>query len=250
MHWFKQRAWLRSRGKHRYVNFCDTERSELQHYFNAWTDGQDLMDLETLKLMLASLNLAKTPAEVQSFTVDVKDDQLSFEEFLVMIEVRLDQGTLQVLKQMLQDKLRDQALDYKTIVAARRRQLIMDATGARQGVRISSKDGEQIMRNFGALMTAQKGSRKLSRRQSLQCQDIGTVPPVGEMGTMWEVVCQKNGLAPTADSALTAEERRQQALVKPESPKSVLQRILSVPTPKADGVRRMGKCKTIIVDAQ
>lgn len=249
LHFARQRRWLGSRGKHCYVSFSDAERAELQRYFGAWTEGDETMDLETFKRMLLSLDLAKSPQEIESFAVDLQSDELSFDDFLAMIESRLDLGTVQVFKKMLSGELGDQELDYKTIVGAHRRRFVFDATGARQGAGSILKDSEQIMRNLGTLTEAHlsKGGR---RRGALAEPD--TPAPVGGMGTMWQVVCQKHGLTPT----FSAEERSKHALEKPLSPRSVIQRTISecrvnskrnTVTTKSLGTRRAGH--TFVIDA-
>lgn len=237
---WKQRHWLESRGRHRYVNFSDAERSELRRYFNAWTAGEDTISLEALKHMLLSLNLAKKPEEIDSATADAQSGELSFEGFLAMVELRLDQGTIQVLKQLLSGEAGDQTLDYKTIVEAHRRQFIFDATGARQGTGMVQKESERVMKNFRTLMEAQ--SRKNSRRRGA-LRDLDAPVPLGGMGTMWQVVCEKNGLKPTQP----AEDRATHALEEPLSPRSVIQRIVGTAAPKPIGPRRSGH--TLILDA-
>lgn len=236
----KQRRWLEGRGKHCYVNFSDAERSELRRYFDAWTESQDLMGLETLKHMLLSLNLAKCPKEIESFSADIQSGELSFKEFLAMIESRIDQGTLHVFKKMLSGELGHDALDYRTIVGAHQRNFIFDAIGARQGAGMAPKESEQVMRNYASLME-KESAKSNTRRGALRNIDVPA--PVGGMGTMWQVTCKKNGLTPT----LSADERSKHMLEKPLSPRSVIQRVMSAATPQPLGCRRLGR--TIIIDA-
>jgi len=249
LHMFRQRMWLQSRGKHGYVQFSNAERQELHKYFMAWSGGEDLLSLRALRLMLSSLDLAKSTKEIRRFTEDVEEEELSFEEFLVMIEFKFDQGIVQVLRNTVLGKFGDRSLDYKTVVGSRRRQFLLDATGATAG-RVQTKGSrdsernDRILNNFVAFYETQAlGKGSFKRRGALTADTAAA--PVGGMGTMWRVICQKNGLEP----AVSADEAKQKLMQKPLSPRSVISRVVhgAMSIPKPDGVRRVGG--TLIIDA-
>lgn len=249
LHMFRQRMWLQSRGKHGYVQFSSAERQELHKYFMAWSGGEDLLSLRALRLMLTSLDLAKSTKEIRRFTEDVQEEELSFEEFLVMIEFKFDSAIVQVLRNTVLGKFGDRSLDYKTVVGSRRRQFLLDATGATAG-RVQTKGSrdsernDRILNNFVAFYETQALGKGFHKRRGALTADTAAAP-VGGMGTMWRVICQKNGLEP----AVSADEAKQKLLMQPLSPRSVIERVVhgAMSIPKPDGVRRVGR--TLIIDA-
>jgi len=80
---WKQKKWLSKRGRQCCIAFSDSERTELLDYFMTWTDGEELLTLETLKHMLTALNLARSEADLQRLT---GDEDLYFDDFLALIK--------------------------------------------------------------------------------------------------------------------------------------------------------------------
>lgn len=133
LHQYRERAWLRKKAKHSFIDFSESERKELRWYFDALADPvKERIRPDELDNMLISLGLVDTKREVSNLIgkIDTSGTQeLDFEEFLELVRSRTDSPVFQVFKAMMEGKLGDRNLNFQTAISQYRRQFILDATG-------------------------------------------------------------------------------------------------------------------------
>lgn len=163
LHQSRERQWLRSKARHGYIDFSDTERAELRRYFNALAGQRGRVGIDKLENMLISLGLAGDRREVAAIVERIDTDcagELDFEQYLEIVRTRTDSNIFQVFKAMMEGKLGDRNLNFQTVISTYRRKLIIDATGAR-GVRGEQQEtGERILGNFAALQRSRHAEAK------------------------------------------------------------------------------------------
>lgn len=232
-----EHKWLRSKGKHGFVDFTEGEELWLRRYFSALAGGANAyMIQDQLEDMLISLNLAKTKEDVSDFTKGLGKDSngdLCFADFLKMVATRLDRHTMHTFKLMMEGKLGDEDLDFQTVISQQRRRLVFTATGAK-GACMTPARSSQVMRNFAAQQEGRMVEEKLPEEEY---DEDGTVP-LGKLKPMWQVECKAHDLV---ENSSTAEQ-----LEEPESPRSLIQR-LTRPLAKPLGTRRVGN--TLVIEA-
>merc|ERR1712054_556980 len=212
--------------------------------FNALTKGKETLRLDQFEDMLVCLDLAKSRKDVRAYMEviqhNVVDNQINFEDFLRAFESQLDNSTMDVLKQLLQGRYDPRDLDFPTFISERRRELIINATGARGSA--AKGPSAQIVRTFSDLLE-DRCYQDFGPGGSNKKSDDGVLL-MGGLGTMWNVACVQHGLART----LTAEERIANFKKSvPLSPRTVVNNIVKAAGPKALGVHRMGH--TMIIEA-
>jgi len=243
-HFKRQRRWLEIRNKQHCLSFTEQEIADFRKFFVALAKGKETLRLDQFEDMLVCLDLAKSKHHVREYMEaiqhNVVDNQITFEDFLKAFESQLGENpTMDVLKQLLQGTYDSRDLDYPTFISERRRELIINATGAR-GIAAKGPSA-QIVRTFSNLLEDRCyqdfGGRGPSK------SDDGVLL-MGGLGTMWNVACVQHGLART----LTAEERTANSKKSvPLSPRTVVNNIVKAAGPKTLGVHRMGH--TVIIEA-
>lgn len=261
LHVRRERHWLRCKHKHGYLDFSDHEREELKHYFNAMSDGNDRIGLQTLEVMLISLGLADNSKDVAKIVEKIdssRDDELDFEEYLEIVRSRTDANLIQVFKAMVEGKLGDRNLNFQTVLSTYRRQLIMNATGARSQVPEHQEQGSRVLENFAALQrsrfreaaaiadSAEDLDLSASTIQALSLPfDSGrTEAAVGPLDMLWRSVCRENGLYSSRPSSADGKSRR--TVEKPPSPESIIAAVVKELPGKRD---RLQPGRTIIIHA-
>jgi len=242
-HFKRQRRWLEIRNKQHCLSFTEQEIADFRRFFNSLTKGKETLRLDQFEDMLVCLDLAKSKKDVRAYMEviqhNVVDNQINFEDFLKAFESQLDNATMEVLKQLLQGIYDSRDLDYPTFISERRRELIINATGARGSA--AKGPSSQIVRTFSDLL--EDRCYQDFGGESNKKSDDGVLL-MGGLGTMWNVACVQHGLA----RILTAEERIANFKKSvPLSPRTVVNNIVKAAGPKALGVHRMGH--TMIIEA-
>merc|ERR1719401_2679521 len=121
--------------------------------------------MDRLETMLISLGLASTRKEVKEIVDKIDDNgngELDFDEYLELFRRQNDSQIFKVFKAMMEGKLGDRNLNFQTVISTYRRQLFLDATGARTNrqVRIPSdyvtediplEHSVQVLQNFARM---------------------------------------------------------------------------------------------------
>jgi len=243
-HFKRQRRWLEIRNKQHCLSFTEQEISDFRRFFNALTKGKETLRLDQFEDMLVCLDLAKSRKDIRAYMEVIQDHvvdrQINFPDFLKTFESQLDGAEMVVLKQLLQGSYDSRDLDFPTFISERRRELILNATGARGSV--AKGTSSQIVRTFADLLEDRCYS-DFGPAGSNNKSDDGVLL-MGGLGTMWNVACVQHGLART----LTAEERTAQFKKStPLSPRTVVNNIVKAAGPRTLGVHRMGH--TMIIEA-
>mmetsp|Transcript_22736 Transcript_22736/g.43668 ORF Transcript_22736/g.43668 Transcript_22736/m.43668 type:complete len:470 (-) Transcript_22736:94-1503(-) len=237
-----ERRWLRSKGKHAFVDFSEDERHWLRRYFDALAEGDAYMPLDQLEDMLISLNLAKTHDDVCEFTRGLaKDEGLCFDAFLKMVATRLDRHTMHTFKRMMEGQLGDPDLHFQTVISQHRRQLVLGATGARGACMAASRSLE-VMRNFAAQQEGRMDDALAGADDHDKFEEDGSVP-LGKLKGLWQVECKAHGVIEKSSTA----EHPNSALEQPESPRALIQRIVQPSIVKPLGTRWVSG--TLMIDA-
>lgn len=158
LHEDRERRWLTQKARHQWVDFSDSERTELRRYFDALREGADKLSVDRLEDMMVSLGLADSRQEVERIVEAIDGDrtgELDFEEYLLILRTRADPGIFRVFKMMMEGKLGDRDLPFQMVMSAYRREHILGATGAPprvgQGTSESKQRCDRILRNFATL---------------------------------------------------------------------------------------------------
>lgn len=252
LHEGRERAWLRQQGKHAMVDFSPQERQELRRYFEAIaeveTDSkgrkQRRIRVDRLEDMLISLGLAGNRREVDEIVKAIDDKEsgeLDFEQYLTIVRTHADGAIFQVFKAMIDGKLGDKNLNFRTVISGYRRGMIMDATGARlnqvpgesepdkmrkQENDAVKKRGTRILNNFANLQKSRfdrgekRGDRGERGEDSMPFDGSGFVP-TGGMQMLWHTVCQEHSLVPSRPAS--ADKR---TLEPPRSPSDIVKSIV------------------------
>eukprot|EP00927_Polykrikos_kofoidii_P038969 TRINITY_DN33406_c0_g1_i1.p1 TRINITY_DN33406_c0_g1~~TRINITY_DN33406_c0_g1_i1.p1 ORF type:complete len:381 (-),score=74.21 TRINITY_DN33406_c0_g1_i1:144-1286(-) len=247
LHERRERKWLRSKAKHGYIDFSDSERSELKRYFDALCDqGGTKMRVDKLEDMLISLGLAETRQDVLEIveTLDAERDPMSdldFEDYLKIVRSRTDSD---IFPAMMMGKLGDRNLNFQTVISTYRRQLILDNMCERPKKKDQPRKGEDILQNFAAL---QKSRYDEAVAEHGVCDSDEILPfvatgaaPMGGLEMVWRGVVAEYGLASSRPSS--AEGAMKRTLDPPKSPRAVIESILKDGKPQ-----RTCRGNTIIV---
>jgi hypothetical protein len=244
LHESRERSWLRQQGKHAQVDFSDLERTELRHYFEAIAEvegknKQRRIRADRLEDMLISLGLADRRKEVENIVQAIDDSglgELDFEQYLTIVRTRADPALIGIFKAMIDGKLGDRNLNFRTVISGYRRGMIMDATGARsvgepepdkkrkQELEAAKRRGTRILNNFAALQK----SRFDQGDGELPFDGSGYVPP-GGLEMLWHTVCAEHEFdlakAPTT-SADGRTGKTKRTLDPPRSPREIIESIV------------------------
>lgn len=274
LHEMDMRSWLRQQGKNGHVDFSDLERTELRRYFEAIAEVETPGSMERrirvdrLEDMLISLGLASNRGEVDEIVRALDDSdsgagELDFEQFLTIVRTREGPAMFQAFKAMIDGKLGDRNLNFRTVISGYRRRRIMEATGARlnmpgevepdiprkQEMEYAKMRGKRILDNFANLQQTrfEKGEKRGDRGEKGEdsmpfdgSAHDGSVakPPTGFMQKLWHTVCQENDLEPHVAN------QGPRLLERPRSPSDIIDSIVKGPTQRA--CRRKG---TLIIGA-
>jgi len=232
LHQQRQRAWLRSKAKHRFIDFDDTERSELQRYFDALSGGSDIIIMESMENMLISLGLANTRQEVQVMVSKIDSNgngELDFEEYLQVLMGGKDTEIFNVFKSMMDGKLGDRRINFLNVISTFRRQQIMDATGARSQREGSQASGVRILGNFAKLERLRYEDKLLQAEANPGSPkpdelpfDMSVRPPLGGLEMLWRAVKAEHSLVPEVSAD---KESMTAVLGTPPSPRTLIQQV-------------------------
>lgn len=276
LHEMRERSWLKQQGKHGMIDFSERERKELRAYFEAIAEvepaspkKQGRIRVDRLEDMLISLGLAGSRREVGEIVRAIDDKgsgDLDFEQYLTIVRTIAGPAIFTVFKAMIDGKLGDANLNFRTVISSYRRRMIMDATGVRcpsksapvaipaepeqdktrkpqEDVWGRKKRGKRILDNFANLQKVRydkgekRGDRGETGEDSMPWAGSGFVP-TGGMQMLWHSVCQENKLVPSRPAS--ADKR---ALEPPRSPRDIIQSIVTV---KLKNVSRRG---TLVITA-
>jgi len=276
LHEMRERSWLKQQGKHAMVDFSERERKELRTYFEAIAEAeptspkkQGRIRVDRLEDMLISLGLAGNRREVGEIVRAIDDKgsgELDFEQYLTIVRTIAGPAIFTVFKAMIDGKLGDANLHFRTVISSYRRRMIMDATGVRcpsksapllvpqadleqdktrkqEDVWTRKKRGKRILDNFANLQKVRydkgekRGERGEAGEDSMPWAGSGFVP-TGGMQMLWHTVCAENNLVP---SRPTSADKR--ALEPPRSPRDIIQSIVSAST------KRPSRRGTLIIAA-
>jgi len=288
LHERRQRQWLRSKAKHGYVDFSDAERAELRRYFDALAEDNQRIRLESLEDLFISLGAADTRDEVLKLVAELDEDnngELDFEEYLEIVrnwtnanitQARLRAAKapgeyeevaaaakraketterLKVFMAMMQGKLGDRNLNFKTVISNYRRSLMFDATGARGCPTDQQARGSRILHNFAALQRNRHQAVEVSddsdhddddgERSAKRFDEAVGPAPLGSLGMVWRGVCHEHNLVSSRPTSSNGKHRRR-SLERPLSPSQVVASICKINPRK---VRVAGAGQTVIVHA-
>lgn len=252
------------------VFFSESERTELRRYFEAIaevesanTSKQRKIRVDRLEDMLISLGLAENRHEVEAIVRAIDDEEsgeLDFEQYLTIVRTRADPAIFQVFKAMIDGKLGDGNLDFRTVISGYRRGMIIDATGARTAspsepeldkkkkseIEATKRRGNRILHNFATLQNSRYEKAEKSGQKAggdvLPFDARGRAPP-GSMELLWHTVCADHGLLPSPRASGDGTSKR--TLDPPMSPREVIERIVQANGKKSINQRR----GTLIISA-
>merc|ERR1719420_2408990 len=169
LHEGTQRNWLRSHGKHEFIDFDDEERRTLKRYFNAMdSDGTGCIGVHELEEALVAFGLAETRREVQRLVSAVSDDGsglIEFPDFLNILRDQYNDAICYVFKQMMAGRLGDRQLSFPMLASTYRRKMMMDAmmaTGAQH------ERGKRIMNAFATQMREHQKNPPTEKTKAMQ----------------------------------------------------------------------------------
>jgi hypothetical protein len=174
LHERRERQWLRSKAKHTYIDYSDSERAALKMYFDALAGPNSMkMPFDKLEDMLISLGLAETKKDVCNIVdqldprgVNAFKDDLDFEEYLEIVRKRTGSDVLPVFKAMMEGRLGDQNLNFETVISQYRRKMFIKfltaKTDEKKGVAKGRGEGAQKDRNT----SPRKGSPKANESKA------------------------------------------------------------------------------------
>lgn len=244
LHETRQRDWLKKHGKHSCMDFSDSERTELRHFFEglSGSHGSDArIGIAELEEMLISLGVADTRADVLSVIATLDGDEtgeLDFEEYLRIVCMGDAESTVfQVFKAMLQGKLGDRNLNFPNVISTYRRKLILDASGvgsfekndrslddSREDVsnprstRGKKARYTKMLDNFETLNDSMLG--RLNASHGKTQSSLPTKSVAGSLAMAWNSFCTEYNLKPVKQFPGAAS-----TLGRPQSPNTVLAKI-------------------------
>mmetsp|Transcript_11455 Transcript_11455/g.20588 ORF Transcript_11455/g.20588 Transcript_11455/m.20588 type:complete len:367 (+) Transcript_11455:28-1128(+) len=277
LHEARERHWLRTKAKNQYINFSDHERGQLRRYFDALAvppsgkaeKGQDALGkritIDKLEDMMISLGLAENRQEVNTIVEAIDDNgngELDFEEWLTIVRLRADSNLYETFMAMMEGKLGDSNLNFKTVISNYRRKCIMDATGVTSPLdeqdpvkkveRAQAMErGSRILKNFAALQKSrytELGGRSEIRSDEnaiLPFDNSGYVPP-GGLEMLWRGVCADHNLVSSRPASAGGGSKR--TIEPPLSPRTIVERIIPKDLKKPMS-RFRGKRDTIMIPA-
>lgn len=237
------------------VDFSDQERKELQHYFEAIAEiegpnKQRRIRADRLEDMLISLGLADRRKEVEDIVRAIDDSgrgELDFEQYLALVRAREDPAILRVFQAMIDGKLGDKNLSFRTVISGYRRGVIMDATGARivdepdpdkidkkrkQELDGAKRRGTRILNNFATMQKSRWSDEKVRQEMAsevLEFRSDGYVPP-GGLEMLWHTVCREKNLTPSRPPSADRREgktvKSKRILEPPLSPREIIENIV------------------------
>lgn len=160
------RKWLRSRGKHKYIDFDDDERSKLMKYFTSLDqEKKGSIGCKELEEPLIALGLAENRKQVEDMIRSVDSDesgQIEFEEFLVIVKGDKDNAPIsKFFKGLIEGKLikDSKVLPFRSVVSTYRRQMIMNALMCNDSRK--KEKGERIMKAFARSISTNKPRKSM-----------------------------------------------------------------------------------------
>lgn len=256
LHQRRERKWLSNKAKHHCLDFSDSERNELKRYFSAVADSDERISVEQLENMLISFGLAKSRREVAEIVSKIEGSNpaqgLDFEEYLEIVRTRTDANVIEVFKAMMEGKLGDKNLNFQTVLSQYRRQLLIDATGARERARPEQQDlGREILHNFATLQHSRHVEAVAAAEAAKVPWDafLGSSPssapapdaaalsmpfdskndaaPFAGLKIVWRGVCMEKHLLSSRPTSAEASSRRTGE--KPLSPRAIVEGIIKEP---------------------
>lgn len=248
LHETRQRDWLKKHGKHSCMDFSDSERTELRHFFEglSGSHGSDArIGIAELEEMLISLGVADTRADVLSVIATLDGDEtgeLDFEEYLRIVCMGDAESTVfQVFKAMLRGKLGDRNLNFPNVISTYRRKLILDASGVgsfekndrslddsredvsnpRRGQRGQKARYTKMLDNFETLNDSMLG--RLNASHGKTQSSFPTKSVAGSLATAWNSFCTEYNLKPVKQFG--GGSGAASTLGRPQSPNTVLEKI-------------------------
>jgi hypothetical protein len=222
------------------------------HYFEAIAEiegpnKQRRIRADRLEDMLISLGLADRRKEVEDIVRAIDDSgrgELDFEQYLALVKARQDPAILRVFQAMIDGKLGDRNLNFRTVISGYRRGAIIDATGARhvfepdadkkrkQELDDAKRHGIRILNNFATMQKrfwADDRIRQQMASEVLPFDSAGYVPP-GGLEMLWHTVCRENNLTPSQPPSADRREgktgKSKRTLDPPQSPREIIQNIV------------------------
>eukprot|EP00930_Biecheleria_cincta_P043493 TRINITY_DN29863_c0_g1_i2.p1 TRINITY_DN29863_c0_g1~~TRINITY_DN29863_c0_g1_i2.p1 ORF type:complete len:347 (+),score=54.55 TRINITY_DN29863_c0_g1_i2:168-1208(+) len=256
LHQRRERRWLERKNKHCYIDFSLEERAAFKSYFDALAGTDGYLSIAQIEDLFISLGIASNQKEIATI-VDKVDDlragKLDFEQFLELIRSRTDSSIVSVFKNMMDGKLGDTNLNFQTVLSEYRRQLFIDASGARESSSARHELGAKVLQNFAELQRHR--NRKPEDDEFVLEGDSSNMPkdrafeaygqaPLGGLKMTWRGACTEHDLLP-ADQPSSATKRKQE---RPPSPSEILHEITKnfVKPKKLTGQRSGG---TVIINA-
>ena len=168
------RAWLRKRGKKRYIGFDDDDRNELRNYFSSLDEEgkgryqAGSIGFKELEEPLIALGIAENRQQVEDMVKNVDSDRsgkIEFEEFLSILKGKNgNESMTKFFRGIIEGHLIKDAKDipFKLVVSAYRRRMIMDAIMSNDHSK--KEKGEKVMKAFSRVM----GNKKKPRDQEAE----------------------------------------------------------------------------------
>lgn len=260
LHQRRERRWLERKSKHCYIDFSLDERSALKNYFDALADTDGFLSLAQIEDLFISLGIASNQKEIAILVEKVDDlraGKLDFEQFLELVRSRTDSSIVSVFKNMMDGKLGDPNLNFQTVLSEYRRQLFIDASGARESSSARHELGAKVLKNFAELQRNRNRKTEADQEddsfalegdssdpsQELAFEVKGQAP-LGGLKMTWRGACTEHDLLP-ADRPPSASRPKHE---RPQSPSEILREITKnfVPPKKLTGQRGGG---TVIIPA-
>lgn len=236
------------------------ERLVLKDYFDALADTDGFLSLAQIEDLFISLGIASNQEEIASLVKKVDDlrtGKLDFEQFLELVRSRTDSSIVSVFKNMMDGKLGDPNLNFQTVLSEYRRQLFIDASGARESSSARHELGAKVLKNYAELQRNRNrqtvadpeddsfalggGSSDPSKEWAFE---VNGQAPLGGLKMTWRGACTEHNLLP-ADRPSSASRPKHE---RPQSPSEILRDITKnfVPSKKLTGQRGGG---TVIIPA-
>lgn len=229
-------------------------------YFDALAGTDGFLSISQIEDLFISLGIASNQKEIATIVEKVDDlraGKLDFEQFLELIRSRTDSSIVSVFRNMMEGKLGDTNLNFQTVLSEYRRQLFIDASGARESSKARHELGAKVLQNFAELQ------RNRNRKPEPDQEDDefgleGDAPetpkerpfevhgqaPMAGLKMTWRGACTEHDLLP-ADRPPSANRNKQE---RPRSPSEILREITAnfVKPKKLTGQRGGG---TVIIKA-
>lgn len=220
-----ERRWLTQQSKHRFIDFSNCERAELQRYYNSLAEGRSRVKLVKLEDFMISLGLASTRREVKRIVESVQEevsDEIDFEEFLTIVKKRADKEVVPLFLAMMEGKLGDHNLDFQTVISLYRRHLILDAIGVGSSVPEQQSKGKKLLHNFSELQKRRWEDAEEKSLRVWKFDAVGRVP-LGSLADTWQYAQRDLSLVSSRPQSADGTSKRME---KPKSPREVINDVL------------------------